>query len=36
MKFVLGTVLALFTVRTRSLIPSALAHWLLWIIVGDN
>jgi membrane protease YdiL (CAAX protease family) len=36
MKFVLGTIFAVFTIRTRSLIPSAIAHWLLWIIVGNN
>jgi membrane protease YdiL (CAAX protease family) len=36
MKFVLGISFAVFTLRSRSLIPSALAHWLLWVIVGDN
>jgi membrane protease YdiL (CAAX protease family) len=36
MKFVLGSIFAVFTLRTRSLIPSAMGHWLLWIIVADN
>lgn len=36
MKVVLGVIFALFTVRTRSLVPSALGHWWLWVIVGDN
>lgn len=36
MKLVLGVIFAVFTLRTRSLIPSALGHWLLWVIVGDN
>jgi membrane protease YdiL (CAAX protease family) len=36
MKVVLGVIFALFTLRTRSLVPSALGHWWLWVIVGDN
>ena len=36
MKAVLGVVFALFTLRTRSLLPSAIGHWWLWVIVGDN
>jgi hypothetical protein len=27
---------SVFTLRSRSLIPSALGHWRLWVIVGDN
>lgn len=36
MKVVLGAIFALFTLRTRSLVPSALGHWWLWVVVGDN
>lgn len=36
MKLVLGVIFAVFTLRTRSLVPSAIGHWLLWVIVGDN
>lgn len=36
MKFLTGLVFALGVVRTRSLVPSALAHALVWAIVCDN
>jgi membrane protease YdiL (CAAX protease family) len=36
MKFVLGVSFAVFTLGSRSLVPSALGHWLLWVIVGNN
>jgi membrane protease YdiL (CAAX protease family) len=36
LKFVLGAVFALSAIRTRSLLPSAIAHALLWAIMCDN
>jgi len=36
MKGVFGLIFAVFTLRTRSLVPSVLGHWWLWVIVGDN
>jgi membrane protease YdiL (CAAX protease family) len=36
MKFAMGMIWALSATRTRSLLPSALSHALLWAIVADN
>jgi membrane protease YdiL (CAAX protease family) len=36
MKFLMGVLFAIATTRTRSLVPAALAHALLWAIVADN
>ena len=36
MKMVLGTLLGTAALVSRSLVPSWLAHWLLWAIAGDN
>jgi membrane protease YdiL (CAAX protease family) len=36
MKFLMGALFAIATTRTRSLVPAALAHALLWAIVADN
>lgn len=36
MKIALGVIFSVFTLRTRSLVPSAIGHWWLWVIVGDN
>jgi membrane protease YdiL (CAAX protease family) len=36
MKFITGLIFAYGVVRTRSLVPSALAHALVWAIVCDN
>jgi hypothetical protein len=36
MKLFAGIVLALSTLRTRSLLPGAVAHTLLWAIMCDN
>jgi len=36
MKMVLGTLLGAAALVSRSLVPSWMAHWLLWAIAGDN
>jgi membrane protease YdiL (CAAX protease family) len=36
MKFVMGFLFALSTVRTRSLVPSAVSHALLWAIMCNT
>jgi membrane protease YdiL (CAAX protease family) len=36
MKMALGTLLAVFTMRSGSLVPAWLGHWSLWAIAGDN
>jgi membrane protease YdiL (CAAX protease family) len=36
MKMVLGTLLGVFTLTSRSLVPSWIGHSLLWAIAGDN
>jgi membrane protease YdiL (CAAX protease family) len=36
MKMVLGTLLGVFALASRSLVPSWIGHSLLWAIAGDN
>ncbi len=36
MKFLMGLIFALGMARTRSLLPSALAHALVWAIIANN
>jgi membrane protease YdiL (CAAX protease family) len=36
MKFVIGVLFSVSTIKSQSLVPSAIAHWLLWVIVGNN
>jgi membrane protease YdiL (CAAX protease family) len=36
MKMVLGTLLGVFTLTSRSLVPSWIGHSLLWAVAGDN
>jgi membrane protease YdiL (CAAX protease family) len=36
MKFFMGVMFAVSAAKTGSLVPGALAHWLLWAIVADN
>ncbi len=36
MKAMFGVIFALFTLRSKSLVPSAIGHTLMWAIVGEN
>ena len=36
MKFVFGVLWSVLAIKTKSLVPGAIAHWLLWVVVGNN